>query len=123
MTENLNNIDKFNLFAGKILNLCLSDFPNSRDIDALTDILKDEKAGKEIKGFVVSSVKALKRFGFIDFKDVSEGVFYEVALSFKSYEAFSREQDGKPLSELLSDSVKLGKDEAVINAAKAIMRG
>lgn len=123
MTENLNNIDKFNLFAGKILNLCLSDFPNSRDIDALTDILKDEKASKEIKGFVVSSVKALKRFGFIDFKDVSEGVFYEVALSFKSYEALSREQDGKPLSELLSDSVKLGKDEAVINAAKAIMRG
>lgn len=123
MSENLNNIDKFNLFAGKILNLCLSDFPNSRDIDALTDILKDEKASKEIKGFVVSSVKALKRFGFIDFKDVSEGVFYEVALSFKSYEALSREQDGKPLSELLSDSVKLGKDEAVINAAKAIMRG
>lgn len=39
MTENLNNIDKFNLFAGKILNLCLSDFPNSRDIDALTNIL------------------------------------------------------------------------------------
>ena len=82
----MRNIDKFDIYSGKILALLLIDFPIAKDIDVFSDIIRDENATDNERKFVYHTMKALKEYGFITYQsaDVGGELFIGVRLSLKA---------------------------------------
>lgn len=114
----MTNIDKFDIYSGKILALLLENFPIATDINVFEDIIKDENATQKEKNFVYHTIKALQEYGFIRYRsnDLSGELFINVTLSLKALEvlkATPKSLGGKSIGDRITDSVKLAKDEAI----------
>lgn len=118
---NQSNIEKFNIYSGKILALLLSNFPIPTDISVLKDIIADPQASSKELEFVAATIRALRRYGFIDYEDelIGGDEFLDVCLTLKALEVLKATpkalQNSKSIGDYLLDSVKLSKDEAIKN--------
>lgn len=114
----MKNIDKFDIYSGKILALLLENFPITIDIEIMRDVIKDENAIQKEREFVYHTIQALKEYGFITYKSYTmDGeLFIGVRLTLKALEvlkATPQSLGGKTIGDKIADSVKLAKDESI----------
>ena len=84
----MKNIDKFDIYSGKILALLLENFPIATEIEIMRDVIKDENAPQKEQEFVYHTLKALQEYGFINYQDYTIGgeLFTDVRLTLKALE-------------------------------------
>ena len=114
----MKNIDKFDIYSGKILALLLENFPIATEIEIMRDVIKDENAPQKEQEFVYHTLKALQEYGFISYQDYTIGgeLFTGVRLTLKALEvlkATPKSLGGKTIGDKIIDSVKLAKDESI----------
>ena len=114
----MKNIDKFDIYSGKILALLLENFPITIDIEIMRDVIKDENAIQKEREFVYHTIQALKEYGFFTYKSYTmDGeLFIGVRLTLKALEvlkATPQSLGGKTIGDKIADSVKLAKDESI----------
>ena len=114
----MKNIDKFDIYSGKILALLLENFPIATEIEIMRDVIKDENAPQKEQEFVYHTLKALQEYGFISYQDYTMGgeLFTGVRLTLKALEvlkATPKSLGGKTIGDKIIDSVKLAKDESI----------
>ena len=110
----MENIDKFDIYSGKILALLLESFPAPARIE-LSKIAQD---GDD--KFVWDTVGALREYGIIDFGAYAAdtNVFLEVKLSGRTLDRLRPD-----IGDKLMDAIKLADDEAIKNIARAVVKG
>ena len=110
----MENIDKFDIYSGKILALLLESFPAPARIE-LSKIAQD---GDD--KFVWDTVGALREYGIIDFGAYAAdtNVFLEVKLSRRALDSLHSEIGGRLIS-----AIKSADDEAIKNIARAVVKG
>lgn len=110
----MENIDKFDIYSGKILALLLESFPTPTRIE-LSEIAQDGD-----NKFVWDTVGALREYGLIDFEaySVDTNVFLGAKLSRRALDCLRSD-----IGDRLMSAIKSADDEAVKNIVKTIIKG
>ncbi|WP_298085510.1 hypothetical protein [uncultured Campylobacter sp.] len=110
----MENIDKFDIYSGKILALLLESFPAPARIE-----LSKIAQGGDNK-FVWDTVGALREYGVIDFEGyvTDTNTFVGVKLSKRAVDCLRSDVGDKLMS-----AIKLADDETIKNIVRAVIKG
>ena len=110
----MENIDKFDIYSGKILALLLKSFP----APARIEISKIAQDGDD--KFVWDTVGALREYGIVDFEGyvTDTNTFVGVKLSKRAVDCLRSDVGDK-----LMNAIKLADNEAIKNIAKMVIKG